>query len=478
MSPTQTPAASPRDRGPKRRLPDLDTVYTINADGSRNFLHPADVRGRFQVRKNVIFAVLLLIYAAVPWIQVGGHPAVHIDLPGRSAYLLGTTFTNQDFYLLFFLVSGVGFGLFVVTSLWGRIWCGYACPHTVFLEGVYRKIERLIEGPRDVRIKRNLGRLTADKAWRKGLKHAAFLALAFLNAHVFVAYFIPPRELLHAMTGDPHEHWAAFLWVTVWTGLLYFNFAWFREQLCLIICPYGRAQSALVDADTMIIGYDARRGEPRSRKSAPDGGHCIDCFRCVAVCPTGIDIRNGLQMECVGCANCVDACDEIMDRVGRPRGLIRYDSKRGFDEGRRRGILRPRVFAYAALGLLGLAVFTGAMLARSSFEVHVLRARGMPYTLENGEIRNVYTLRVQNKGERDAVYLLAARSEPGAAAAAPPELVLANPRLEVPSLGDATTSVIARLQRSDYSDGFPVMIAVTDSASGRTRVAELKFRGP
>lgn len=477
MSTTQTQAGPPRDRRPKRRLPDLDTVYTINADGSRNFLHPADVHGRFQVRKNVLFALLLLIYAGVPWIPVGGHPAVHIDLPGRTAYLLGNTFTNQDFYLLFFLVSGVGFGLFVVTSLWGRIWCGYACPHTVFLEGVYRKIERLIEGPRDVRIKRNLGHLTPDKAWRKGVKHGVFLALAFVNAHVFVAYFIPPGELLHAMTGDPHEHWSAFLWVTVWTGLLYFNFAWFREQLCLIVCPYGRAQSALVDSDTLIIGYDGQRGEPRSRRTE-EGGDCIDCFRCVAVCPTGIDIRNGLQMECVGCANCIDACDEIMDRVGRPRGLIRYDSQHGFEDGKRRGILRPRVLAYAALGVLGLAVFTGSMLARTSFEVHVLRARGMPYTLESGEIRNVYNLRIQNKGEGNAVYLLAADSEPGTAASAPPELVLANPRLEVPSLGDATTSVIARLARSDYTDGFPVTISVTDSATGRTSRAELTFRGP
>lgn len=475
MSTKAPPAGPPRDRRPKRRLPDLDTVYSINADGSRNFLHPADVHGRFQGRKNVIFAVLLLIYAVVPWIQVDGHPAVNIDLPGRTAHLLGTSFTNQDFYLLFFLVSGVGFALFVVTSLWGRIWCGYACPHTVFLEGVYRKVERLIEGPRDVRIKRNLGPLGADKAWRKGVKHAVFLSLAFVNAHVFVAYFIPPRDLLHAMTGDPHEHWAAFVWVTVWTGLLYFNFAWFREQLCLIVCPYGRAQSALVDADTLIIGYDGKRGEPRSRKTE-EGGDCIDCYRCVAVCPTGIDIRNGLQMECVGCANCVDACDDIMARIDRPKGLIRYDSQRGFEGGKRRGFLRPRVFAYAVLGLIGLGVFTGSMLARSSFEVHILRARGMPYTLEEGLIRNVYNLRIQNKGERDGVYLLSVSAEPGDAPA--PELVMATPRLEVPSLGDATTSVIARLARSDYSDGFPVTIAVTDSATGHTRNVKLTFRGP
>jgi len=470
-TPTGTP--TPKSRKPSRRLPDLDTVYTINADGSRNFLHPADVRGRFQIRKNVLFAVLILIYVAVPWIPVGGHPAVQIDLPGRAAHLFGHSFTNQDFYLLFFLVSGLGFTLFVITSLWGRIWCGYACPQTVFLEGVYRKVERWIEGPRDVRIRRNLGPLTADKAWRKGLKHSLFLGLAFVNAHVFVSYFIPPRDLMHAMRGDPHQHWAAFLWVTIWTGLLYFDFAWFREQLCLIICPYGRAQSALVDADTLIIGYDTKRGEPRSRKTE-QGGDCIDCFRCVAVCPTGIDIRNGLQMECIGCANCIDACDEIMERIDRPRGLVRYDSMRGFEEGKRRPLVRPRSLAYAALWILGAGVFGFTMLGRTSFEVTVLRTRGMPYVLEAEQIRNVFMLHVQNKGERDAVYFL----EPHADVPAPPKFVLAQPRLELGSLADASTSVIALLPRADYTASFPVTIAVTDSASGERRTVDLRFRGP
>jgi cytochrome c oxidase accessory protein FixG len=458
-------------RKPRRRLPDLDSVYTINSDGSRNFLHPADVKGRFQVRKNVVFAILLVIYAVVPWIRVGGHPLVHIDLVDRSAYLAGHTFTNQDFYLLFFLVSGLGFALFVVTSLWGRIWCGYACPQTVFLEGVYRKIERLIEGPRDVRIRRNLGPWTADKAWRKGVKHAVFLGLAFLNAHIFVAYFIEPPELLQWMGGNPREHWATFLWVTVWTGLLYFDFAWFREQLCLIICPYGRAQSALVDTDTLVIGYDEKRGEPRSRKSE-DGGDCIDCYRCVAVCPTGIDIRNGLQMECVGCANCVDACDDIMERVGRPKGLIRYDSKRGFDGEPRRSLFRPRTIAYAVAALVGLGVFGVSLAGRSGFELLILRQRGLPYTLDESEIRNVFNLNVQNKSERRAVYHLEA------AAGDPVRLVVAQPRLEVESLADATTSIVARVDRGAYAGNVPVTVAVTDSASGERQDLDLTFRGP
>lgn len=337
MSTTNTP---PRRARKERRRPDLDTVYTINADGSRNFLHPADVHGVWQVRKNIIWFVLLAIYVVTPWIPINGQPAVNFDIADRTAFLFGETFTNQDFYLLFFLVSGLGFGLFVATSLWGRVWCGYACPQTVFLEALFRRFERWIEGAREVRIRRNLGPNSWDKVWRKGVKHLVFVGLAWLTAHAFLAYFFQPRELLVAVTGPPGDHWAAFLWGTIWTGVLYFNYAWFREQTCLIICPYGRAQSALIDKDTVMIGYDEERGEPRSKKRAtaeslkaaeakaaegggpialPTAGDCIDCHRCVAVCPTGIDIRNGLQMECIGCANCIDACDDIWNaRAGSP----------------------------------------------------------------------------------------------------------------------------------------------------------------
>ena len=269
------------------RRPDLETVYTINPDGSRNFLHPADVRGRWQVRKNLVWAVLMLIYLGVPFVTVGGKPAVLFDIPGRSAHLFGTVFTNQDFHLVFFLLVGFGLTLFVVTSLWGRVWCGFACPQTVFMEGVFRRLERWIEGPRLTRVRRNLGPWTADKAWRKGLKHAVFLGLCWIFAHAFIAYFVPVRELSHAVTGPPQAHMAAFIWGLAWTAVLFVDYAWFREQTCLIVCPYGRLQSALIDPDTIVIGYDEKRGEPR-QKGVDKGGDCVDCHRCVDVCPTGI----------------------------------------------------------------------------------------------------------------------------------------------------------------------------------------------
>jgi cytochrome c oxidase accessory protein FixG len=464
----------PRAERTRRRRPDLDTVYTINQDGSRNFLHPADVKGRWQGRKNWIFLILIVIYAGLPWIQIGGNPAVHFDIPGRRAFLFGQTFTNQDTYLLFFLVTGMGFALFVVTALWGRIWCGYACPQTVFLEGVFRRIERWIEGPRDTRIRRNAGPMTTDKLWRKSVKHLVFVALSVLVSHVFIAYFIPARELAGVIGGNPGQHMSAFLWIVGMSGILYFDYAWFREQTCVVVCPYGRLQSALIDQDTILIGYDKKRGEPRS-KAAESGGDCIDCYRCVAVCPTGIDIRNGLQMECIGCANCIDACDEVMARTDRPRGLIRYDSLRGF-EAVRRGWLRPRVFLYAALGLVGLAVAGVTASKRTTFEVRALRTRGLPYTIGETSIQNLVNLDLQNKEGEARTYLL--RSNPAAGAPAGLDILIPEKSVRLAGFGQTIVPIFITVPRDAYEAPFPIGFVVEDSLSGDQRKIDLRFLGP
>ncbi|MDO9171318.1 MAG: cytochrome c oxidase accessory protein CcoG [bacterium] len=457
----------------ERRRPDLDTVYSINADGSRNFLHPADVSGRWQVLKNLVFMVLLLVYAALPWLVIGGHPAVHVDLPARHAYLFGLSFTNQDFYLMFFVLTGVGFGLFVATALWGRIWCGYACPQTVFMEGVFRKFERWIEGPRVERIRRNLGPPTAGRFWRKLLKHVVFLGGSYVIAHVFLSYFFPPRQLLHVITGSPALHPTAFGWSMFWTAVLYFDFAWFREQTCLIICPYGRLQSSLIDQDTIIIGYDERRGEPR-HKGRDEGGDCVDCYRCVEVCPTGIDIRNGLQMECIGCTNCIDACDDVMRRLGKPQGLVRYDSQRAFLGEPRRPLLRARTVVYGCLGLLGLTVATLSAGSREGFQANALRQAGMPYLFEGGRIRNLYNLHLQNKGDRASTYSIALTSgdRPGL------ELILPQPIVRLDPLEDGQTPLFLYLDRALYTGSFPMTLTVTDSLTGETKDLDVQFRGP
>lgn len=457
-----------------RRQPNLETLYSINPDGSRNLLQPADVRGRWHTRKNIVFAVLIAIYVVVPWINIGGAPALRFDVPRRTAYIAGQTFTSQDFYLVFFLLTGFGFTLFAATALWGRIWCGYACPQTVFLEGVFRRVERWIEGGRNERLKRNKGPWTFDKLWRKVTKQIAFLVLTLLVTHTLLAYFLPARELIPTILRGPSEHWVAFGWMVGLTAVVYFDFAWFREQFCVIMCPYGRLQSALIDDDTVIVGYDEKRGEPRGPKGKAAGA-CIDCGSCVNVCPTGIDIRNGLQMECIGCTNCVDACDSIMRQIGQPEGLVRYDSLRGF-RGEVRRWLRPRLFLYAGLSIVGLCVFLLSASKRTSFDGTLLRARGMPYTIEDDRIQNLVTIHVQNKSMEHGEYKL----EPSPARAGDPhvEWRIGNGDVEIDPLGEGKIPVFLFVKRSEYHDPFPVALRLTDEHSGTSQTIEFSFQGP
>ncbi len=457
-----------------RRRPDLDTLYSINEDGSRNMLQPADVKGRWRTRRNIVFAILIAIYVVVPFLRVGGYPALRLDVPNRTAYIVGHTYTREDFYLVFFLLTGFVFALFAATALWGRIWCGYACPQTVFLEGVFRRIETLIEGSRNERIKRNQGAWTFDKLWRKVVKQLVFLVLTLLITHTLLAYFLPVDELVPAILEGPSNHWLAFSWTIGLTAVVYFDFAWFREQFCVIMCPYGRLQSALVDDDTILVGYDETRGEPRGPKGKAVGD-CIDCNSCVNVCPTGIDIRNGLQMECIGCTNCADACDSIMRQIGRPEGLVRYDSLHGFRGGKKR-FLRPRLFLYAALAAIGLSVFLLTASKRTSFEATVLRARGMPYTLEETRIQNLFTIHVQNKSPHTAEYKLT--PQPQAPGQPPIEWKVGSEELEIESLGEAKIAVFAFVARSEYKGAFPVSLRVEDEKSGEVQLVELSFQGP
>ena len=392
-------------------LPIYDKASSLRSDGSRNYVHPADVRGRFDRIRKVTFTALIGLLIALPFVQVGGHPAVFLDMQHRHFYLFGATFNAQDFWLLFFLLSGMGFALIVVTSIWGRIWCGYSCPHTVFLEGLFRPIERLIEGSRSERLRRNAGPWTFDKIVRKTIKQVVFFILAFAIAHLITAYFVSLPALYDMLLDKPADHPEAFAWAATLTGLLYFNFAWFREQLCLIVCPYGRLQSVLTDRDTLVIGYDVKRGEPRGKKGTQGAGDCVDCSRCVVVCPTGIDIRNGLQIDCIGCARCVDACDEVMFKLQRPKGLVRYDSQRGLAGGKTH-LLRSRLLLYAALGLVGCIAAFFAFSQRTPFEANLLRLRDTPpFVVDGGRVRNAFEVHIVNKQSHDVVFELRGKTE-------------------------------------------------------------------
>ncbi len=391
-----TQATSPaRKRADFGALPSLESVTTIRDDGSRRFIHPATAHGFFTRWRTVVGAILMAVYILLPWIQINGNPAVFLDVKNTQFHFFGLTFVAQDMWLAFFLVTGLGFSLFYVTALLGRVWCGWACPQTVFLD-IARRVERLIEGDAPARRQLDASPWTGSKTVKRFVKQSIFALFSFTLAHVFLSYFVSLPQVYAMMRHSPGENWGAFVFVFALGGMLWFDLAWFREQFCIVLCPYGRLQSALVDNDTLLIGYDAKRGEPRGKKGTPGAADCVDCRKCVQVCPTGIDIRQGLQMECIGCAACIDACDSVMTKLDRPTGLIRYDSASGFSGGKTRW-LRPRVFLYTALMCLGAAAMTAGVSTLKPATVSLIRMTGIPYVVENGVVRNQFLLRVINK---------------------------------------------------------------------------------
>jgi len=382
---------------PNSKKPNLVSLTTLNADGSHYTLHPADVRGRFTHWRRVFAFFLIAVYLALPWIQINEAPAVFLDVEQRSFHLFGLSLAVQDLWVMIFAISGLGFSLFTITAVLGRLWCGWACPYTIFLEHVFRRIERWVDGDAGARRKLDAAPLSAAKVARRGLKYALYLMVSTLIAHVFLSYFVSLPKLYQSLQDGPLRHPIAFATVSTLTAALLFCFAWFREQFCIILCPYGRLQSALTDEETLIIGYDAARGEPRGKASDPSAGACVDCRRCVQVCPTGIDIRNGLQMECVGCSACIDACDEIMTRLERPTGLVRYDSASGL-AGKPRRVLRPRLLVYAVLGLCGLVALGTSLFFRAKpILAEVSRMRGAAFFADPSSVRNHYQIRLANK---------------------------------------------------------------------------------
>ncbi len=456
---------------PKR--PNLVSVTTINADGSHYKLQPADVSGRWTLARRVFGVLLLIVYATLPWISLNGHPAVFFDVEFRQFHLFGLTLVPQDLWVMFFAVTGLGFTLFFITSLLGRLWCGWACPYTVFLEHVFRRIERVIEGDAPARRLLETAPWTAGKLFKRVTKHLLFVVCSTLIAHIFISYFVSLPRLYAFMQQSPLAHVTAFGIVAFLTLVLWFCFGWFREQFCIIMCPYGRLQSALTDDDTIIIGYDEKRGEPRGAKGKAEGD-CIDCRRCIHVCPTGIDIRNGLQLECIGCAACVDACDDIMTKVGRPKGLVRYDSLNGLARKTRR-ILRPRIYAYAALALLGLGALglTFATKARP-YNVTVARLEGTPFVADAATVRNIYHIRVKNKRNQPATFTIRLGQD------TPQGFELSGKDLSfvVPALGELSRSCVVIAAARAYQGQRDLAIEVHGEPGNVTITETVRFLGP
>lgn len=464
--------------------PNLDTLSVLDDKGSRKYVYPADARGRFSRAKPWIYLVLIAIYMALPFLEVAGRPAVLVDISQRRFFFFGLTLNAQDFWLAFFVLTGIGFTLIVLAALWGRVWCGYACPQTVFLDGVFRRVERWIEGNAEQRRRLAASPWTAEKLAKVGSKHVIYLSLSFVIAHVFLAYFVGAEQLGLMIADGPGDHMSTFIPALIFMAIIYGNFWWFREQLCIIICPYGRLQSVLQDKDTINIVYDNVRGEPRGKAkkkvdfpilnaevSAQSQGDCIDCGRCIAVCPTGIDIRNGHQLECIGCAYCIDACDEMMVKVERPKGLIRYDSQRGVEEKKHR-FFRPRVFFYGFMGAVGFTVASFVMVNNDAFEANLLRAKATPFVLENDGVKNGASLHVINKSPESAVF----KVTPSAGSERFIELPVTE--LEVNPFEGRDLPLVVRVPRADYKAGMKVGLDVHASYTDEVKHVEVKVLGP
>jgi cytochrome c oxidase accessory protein FixG len=465
--------ARPDRASPFSAAPEQDLLYSQTADGSRKWIDPIVMRGRFWKIRVGLGWVMIGLFVALPQLTIAGKPGVFLDLARRQFTFFGVTFHPTDnLVLLAFGAVTIVTG-FVVTALFGRLWCGYGCPHPIYLEFVFRPIERFLEGKPAAMRRRNKGPWTAGRAARKGAKWAIFVLISLLLSMTFVSYFVGWDALWFGLLHDPGSNKGAlFAWLAI-SLLVFFNFVYFRDQMCTVACPYGRLQTVLYDPNTIIVGYDAKRGEPRKKKPAPGdpAGDCIDCGLCVRTCPTGMDIRRGLQMECIGCAQCIEACDKIMLKVGRPPGLIRYTSLRELETGESR-FLRFRVFIYGALFLVALGALTNLIISREVADIEVLRGGREPYRLlSGGDVANILRIRVTNREQKKQSFTVKLLKPKG-------QLVVSQSPFSVPGGKIATLDVVARVNVGQFKRGQASAVFMVQSDAGFELKEEFVLLGP
>ncbi len=444
----------------------------------RRHIYVREIKGLFQkIRRSANWA-LMLAFFLLPWINWGNRPMVWFDLPGREFHILSATFYPQEFILLSWLLIICAFGLFFITVFAGRVWCGYTCPQSVWTF-LFMWLEHRIEGTRNQRIKLDKQPMHTHKAWRKTAKHTAWLLIALVTGITFVGYFTPIRTLVAELPTLNAHGWSYF-WVGFFLVFTYLNAGWLREQVCIYMCPYARFQSVMFDRDTLIVSYDQTRGEPRgSRKKSlshtqareAGNGDCIDCELCVQVCPTGIDIREGLQYECITCAACIDACDSIMDKMGYPKGLIRYTTENSL-EGKKSHILRPRLLGYFAALVVMVATFAWAVNDRMPLGFEVERERTQLYqTTRDGRISNVYSLNIRNLDNQDHTYRISA--------AGLPSLSLDDVTVSVPAGGSRLQVVTVLADPDDLQQpSHPITFTLQAQQDERIRLErETRFLG-
>ena len=435
-------------------------LSTLNADGTRRWLTPRLARGRFLKARRIVGYALIALFVVLPFVRVGGRPALLFDLVTREASVCGLVFRPSDGFLMMLLGLAIVLAVFLVTALFGRVWCGWACPQTVYLEHVFRPLERWLDRRRALPGKRLI-------QW------ALYAAIAAVLANVFLAYFVGVDRLALWVLGSPLDHPVGFAIVVGVAALVLFDFAYFREQTCIVACPYGRLQSVLLDKQSVIVGYDVRRGEPRSqpRRKLQTAGDCVACSACVAVCPTGIDIRDGLQMECIGCAQCIDACDAVMDRVKKPRGLIGYTSQDVL-AGKAKRLLRGRTVIYPVLLALVAGGLALGVALRDSAEVWVERTNGPSFVeLPGGKIAAQASIKIENEGDGERRYTFALADAPDAT-------LRTDPTFRVAPRKAMSAPLVIELPRTGFTAGKrTIYVRIADDA-GFHRVVRVQLLGP
>ncbi len=388
-----------------------DSVGTMDTTGKRKWVYPRKPKGKYTNYRVLVSILLLIIYFSIPFLKINGNPVLLINIIERQFYILGQPFYPQDFFIL--ALGAITSLVFIIlfTVAFGRIFCGWICPQTIFLEMIFRKIEYAIEGDRNKQIRLDNQAWDFEKIWKRLLKWFSFMVISLIITHIMFMYIVGYEEVFHIMQQGPFEKPTNFLVMVLFTAAFYFVFAWFREQVCTMVCPYGRLQGVLIDKETINVFYDYKRGENRSKwkkgedRSAAGKGDCIDCKQCVVVCPTGIDIRDGLQMECVNCTACIDACDEVMVKVGLPTGLIRYASEREIEE-QARFKFTTRMKAYSVV----LAILTGflgfLLYNRGEMEAKFLKQPGSSFFIRDGKITNTYNYTFLNKSNETKTVII------------------------------------------------------------------------
>jgi len=456
-----------------------NSIGTVDAQGKRVWVYAKKPKGAFHNKRIIVSIFLLILFFAGPFLKWNNRPFLLFNIFERKFILFGHVFWPQDFFLL--AITAITFFVFIIlfTVAFGRIWCGWACPQTLFMEMVFRKIEYLIEGDANKQRRLNNQPWGVSKITKKVAKHVIFILISILIAHVAMSYLIGIDQVKEIISQSPAEHLSGFIGLLVFTTIFYGVFAWFREQACVVVCPYGRLQSVLLVKDSIVVAYDWLRGETRGKLKKDQTtitakqGDCIDCKLCVHVCPTGIDIRNGTQLECVNCTACIDACDDVMVKIEKPKGLIRYSSFNAIKEGKQK-LLTPRTIGYTVVLTALLSLLSFFILTRADIETTILKAHGTLYTkTDDGKITNLYMIEFLNKTFEDIPLTLKIES-PAAATL----MKVGDSNIVVPREGILKGVVIVKLPEEAIT-GMKTVIELGIYRNGqRIANAKAKFIGP